>query len=286
MAPKPPNAPRAPAQPWRASSSRCTHGGPRLAPKPPNAPRAPAQPWRASSSRCTHGGPRLAPKPPNAPRAGEQPWRASSSRCTHGGPRLAPNSPTLLAPRRSRGADRHRAAPTWGSTWPASPGAQRASAAGAPRGLSVTHLVRRELAGADAGLADGRDLFRGAGGHEAAFAGQGDEPVAGCDHLERVGRAAAVDAGHHAVALARFLDLLLGLDHRRLGLVEPGGAAERQRVESLVRHRLGGNRARDGKPPVHHRIALRPNLLVRVRSHRVLLSAARASGTLGPAYCT
>src|SRR5689334_5366675 len=41
MAPKPPNARRAPAQPWRFSVPRSLIRGPDMAPKPPNAPSAP-----------------------------------------------------------------------------------------------------------------------------------------------------------------------------------------------------------------------------------------------------
>ncbi len=42
---------------------------------------------------------------------------------------------------------------------------------------------------------------------------------------------------------------------------------DRQRVEPLVRHHLGGEPARDGQPAVHHRVALRPDLLQLVCPH-------------------
>jgi hypothetical protein len=49
MAPTPPDARPAPAQPWRASMTR--EGTADMAPTPPDARPAPAQPWRASMTR-------------------------------------------------------------------------------------------------------------------------------------------------------------------------------------------------------------------------------------------
>ena len=72
------------------------------------------------------------------------------------------------------------------------------------------------------------DLLGGLHGEEAAVAGKRDELIAGRDHLERVRGGAVVDARDHAVPLARLDDPLLRLDDGRIGLVEPGLAAERQ----------------------------------------------------------
>src|SRR6185503_15258239 len=90
-------------------------------------------------------------------------------------------------------------------------------------------LVGRHLAGADTGLAHGRDLFGALDGHEATVARQSHELIAGGDHLERVGGGAVVDPGRHAVTLARLDDLQLCLHDRRVGLIEPGLAAHRER---------------------------------------------------------
>src|SRR2546427_7692970 len=95
-APRSPNARRAPAKPWRAST--------------PTARRAPVKPWRAST--------------PTARRAPAKPWRASTPqplvapRRSRGAPRYTDRSSRpgeavarldprpLVAPRRSRGAPR------------------------------------------------------------------------------------------------------------------------------------------------------------------------------------
>ena len=53
------------------------HGGPEMAPNPPDARRAPAQPWRSID---LHGGPDTAPNPPDARRAPAQPGRSSIAR--------------------------------------------------------------------------------------------------------------------------------------------------------------------------------------------------------------
>src|SRR3989442_13043790 len=72
MAPMPPHAPSAPAEPWRSSATltsrggethgarlrprRLEHGGPDMAPMPPHAPSAPAEPWRSSATLTSRGG--------------------------------------------------------------------------------------------------------------------------------------------------------------------------------------------------------------------------------------
>src|SRR6266403_763718 len=74
-----------------------------MAPKPPYARRAPAEPWRASMT-VEMGASPWPPNPPNARRAPAKPWRASMT-VEMGGPEMAPN-PSLGAPRRSRGGPR------------------------------------------------------------------------------------------------------------------------------------------------------------------------------------
>src|SRR6267143_6320106 len=94
-----------------------SYGGPDMAPKPPFARRAAAEPWRASITVAGDGGPDMAPKPPFARRAAAEPWRASITVAGEGAPTWLPNPPSLVAPRRSRGAPRSRSqvmgAPTW-----------------------------------------------------------------------------------------------------------------------------------------------------------------------------
>src|SRR5256885_747203 len=127
MAPKPPNARRAPAQPWRASITRGQQKwGPRHRPQTPQrSPRPGAAVARLDHPRSTkmgaltsppnpptlaaprrsrgaprspafnkNGGPDIAPKPPNARRAPAQPWRASITRVQQKwGPRHRPQTP-------------------------------------------------------------------------------------------------------------------------------------------------------------------------------------------------
>src|SRR5712664_953210 len=53
-----------------------------------------------------HGGPEMAPKPPFARRAPAAPSRAPLTVAGDGAPRWPPNPPSLVAPRRRRGAPR------------------------------------------------------------------------------------------------------------------------------------------------------------------------------------
>src|SRR5207249_5580308 len=63
-----------------------------------------------------------------------------------------------------------------------------------------------------------------------------------------------------------------GLQHRHRGLVVDHAVlhVHGERIESLVRHDLGGKRARDRQPAVHDRLAPRPDRPQRVLSHVAL----------------
>src|SRR2546425_1153935 len=135
MAPTPPNARRAPAEPWRSSITRPSWG-PAPAPPPPPPPRAPTEPWRSPIPRASEGPrhglhtPQRSSRPGGAvalldhacvvgaPTCGPHtPQRLShlggavallDHACVVGAPTWPPHPPTLVAPRRSRGAPRSR----------------------------------------------------------------------------------------------------------------------------------------------------------------------------------
>src|SRR5438445_6403276 len=78
-----------------------------MAPTPPNARRAPAEPWRPSITRASWG-PRHGP---HTPQRSSRPGGAVAlldHACVVGAPTWPPHPPTLVAPRRSRGAPRSR----------------------------------------------------------------------------------------------------------------------------------------------------------------------------------
>src|SRR6185436_1157750 len=122
MAPKPPDARSAPAEPWHSSFQRLTFcmGAPIWPPNPPTlgAPRG-AVALLVSTLDLLYGGPDMAPKPPDARSAPAKPWHSSFQRLTFcmGAPIWPPNPPTLGAPRRSRGTPRFNASP-WAPIWP------------------------------------------------------------------------------------------------------------------------------------------------------------------------
>src|SRR5215468_4993195 len=142
MAPHPPNARRASAEPWRSSvhARELTWEAPKWPPTPPTlvAPRRsrgaprftrvslhgrprngppPPQPSSRLGGAVAPLGPRagayntspqMAYHPPNARRASAEPWRSSvhARELTWEAPKWPPTPPTLVAPRRSRGAPR------------------------------------------------------------------------------------------------------------------------------------------------------------------------------------
>src|SRR5712664_3409411 len=99
-----------------------------------------------------HGGPEMAPKPPFARRAPAEPWRASITVAGDGAPRWPPNPPSLVAPRRSRGAPRSQSQVMGPRDAPKPPFARRAPvepwrSSITLLSLSAQHRAQQEMRG-------------------------------------------------------------------------------------------------------------------------------------------